>query len=243
MAFSFVRDATSTPGASPYTAIFASNSAGDVLVVMITTSNNVTPNTPTDTKGNTYVLIGGPSGNTTSGFLTAWFCASCLASAGNNTVSVSFGSAPGGGEMSVQEWTPPAGTVSAEASGFNAATGSNNAPLTGNYSSSQTDDLMLSYVGLASTPSITAGNTGTPGNWSKTGLGQPDAFTGIESSTSNSTSSTNTGRFSLGATASWTIMAFALKAVSSGITIGEMDAAEQSSQTQPMRQTREVVAI
>jgi hypothetical protein len=216
MAFSRVGTNVKTTFASgaSFTLAFPSgNTAGNMIVLCFLTNSNVSVSgSITDSQGNTYSAAVNQFNAGAEGLMSIFYVTGIVGGGSANTITVNFSADSGGGEISAQEYNPGSGaTVSLESSGTSTGSGSGGSLATGNYSTSQANDLEVVWAaGDGST--LTAGATGTPGNWSKWNA-DPDAFTSAADSLSNSSSSTNTGTYTQSSVGAWGIVAAAWKAV------------------------------
>jgi len=97
------KDATSASASSLATGNFASNiTAGNLIWVVCRVASGVTANTPTDTVGNTYTLIGSC---TTAGISVLYHWYAKNVTGGTNSVTVGSTGGPGNMDVYASEWS------------------------------------------------------------------------------------------------------------------------------------------
>ena len=126
-------------------------SSGDFNVVAVNSSTGVTITSVVDSEGNSYSLAAGPLANSGEGSVVSVYVASGI-KAGPNTVVVNF-SGSTWNEIQIAEY---AGITALDVSAINS--GSGNAPSSGPATTTYANDILVSYVEIASSGSPTAGS-------------------------------------------------------------------------------------
>jgi len=155
-AIAFVRSASASSSTSSTTvaASFPTNAAGDLLVVVAEWNDNGATATIADTALNSYSVALGPVDNPDSQFRQQiWFVANSAASAGTNTVTVTFSVAQAAKSILIHEYsglnTSSPLDRSASASGTGTALGSGLTAAT-----AQADELIFG-IGTNDTATVT----------------------------------------------------------------------------------------
>ena len=126
-------------------------SSGDWNVVAVNCSSGITITSVVDSDGNTYSLAAGPPANSNNGSVVSIFVAPSI-KAGSNTVTVKF-SGSTWNEIVVAEY---AGITAVDASLISNGNGS--AQVSGPATTTNTNDILVSYVEIAASGSPTAGS-------------------------------------------------------------------------------------
>ena len=139
-------DATSEPVA------YSSNQAsGDFNVVAVNSSTGVTITSVVDSEGNSYALAVGPLVNSSEGSVVSIYVASGI-KAGPNTVVVNF-SGSTWNEIQIAEY---AGITGLDVSAI--SSGNGNAQSSGSATTTNANDILVSYVEIAASGSPTVGS-------------------------------------------------------------------------------------
>lgn len=241
MAIARVNQNSSAPAtATTMTVTLASLTAGNFVVLGVFANNNtLTINSITDTAGNSSfsTAVGPTACAATLGAGTMWIIyKENIAGIGTtNTFTINFSGATGGGEVAVAQYSGVATSASIDQHpvGNGSATPGTTAT-TSSFNPTQSTELAITWTSCAGT-----GGNPTAGA-SYTSIIKPDAFTVLCERISPPTGSqTATTTF---ASNPWEIQVATFLAAA-GITVGEMMAARQCGQIDPVVDPRGIVGI
>ncbi len=186
------------------TKVFANaQAAGNCNIVFIAASASAVISGVTDTSGNSYVLAYGPAGGTRiSCYITTGILA---ATAGSNTVTVSFSTNCDFPTLAIAEYSGISGTGAAAVDAHNSNSGTSTAPSSGSITTTNANDVIISFMSGGDAPTITQGNgfimnVNLSPSWDMAMEETPVTATG-----------TFTGTFNLSSSQSWSCTVAALK--------------------------------
>ena len=138
-------------GTSESVSYSSDQSSGNFNVVAVNSSTGVTITSVVDSQGNSYSLAAGPLANSSEGSVVSIYVAPGI-QAGPNTVTVTFSGSPWN-EIQIAEY---AGITAVDVSTINSGNG--DAQSSGSAITTSPNDILVSYVEIASSGSPTAGN-------------------------------------------------------------------------------------
>lgn len=208
MSFSVVQNLPEDGGSAPFTAIYGSaQTAGNLNLVLYASDNVGSPNTPTDTAGNSYTPVTSVAANGVR--MHAWVCPSIhSALAGANTVTLTYTGAPSFPELWIFEISGCATSSPVDQSAIATAASSATADSGNTPTTTNANDFLIGYC-------FTLGNSSSAGS-TYTIIGSITGFGALaEQKTVSSTGAFN-ATTNLSGPAAWAQLVIALKSLGAG---------------------------